>query len=288
MIRSMTAYANGTQHCGNASIECEIRSVNHRYLDVQFRLPEGLRRLEPQLRDLARKQLKRGKVECSLRLRHEVEDGGLLLDMERVEKLIQASRQIAALTESETIVNPLEILRWPGVQQEAEPDVDGLEEDVLGLFQSTLDDLQLGREREGQALAAAASERSQGLQALALRVRSALPDIRAQFEERLRERLQVLPEEVAEARLEAEIVLLAQRMDVAEELDRLDAHLEEIDNILRGREAGVGKRLDFLAQELNREANTLGSKSVTVFTSTEAVEAKVLIEQLREQIQNIE
>ncbi len=288
MIRSMTAYANGSARDGDFALECEIRSVNHRYLDVQFRLPELLRRFEPQLRELVRQQLRRGKVECSFRYRLQGAEGGLQVDLERAGAIIQAARQIAALADEESAPDPLRILGWPGVLQEAEPDLDSLEAVLLGLFQEVLDDLQVGREREGHALAGVIRERAEALDELAAGVRDQMPEILAQFRARLEERLEDLPEELSESRIEAELVLLAQRADVAEELDRIDAHLAEVHELLEGREQSAGKRLDFLAQELNREANTLASKSVAVFTSQQAIDAKVLIEQLREQIQNIE
>ena len=288
MLRSMTAFAHVESRDDRGGVEWEIRSVNNRYLDVYVRLPEDLRGLDPKVRERVGARLGRGKVDCTLRTLPGLDtSGGLPIDRDLAARVAQAARAVAEWLPEPAPVNPVDVLRWPGVVQAPAPDPERTGHAALELLDRALDELVGMREREGGRIGAVIRERLDALAAETPRLRGMLPAIVQAFGERLRTRLADLGPGLDEGRVEQEIALLAQRMDVAEELDRLEAHVEEIRATL-DTPGPVGRRLDFLMQELNREANTLGAKSASVVTSRASVDLKVLIEQMREQIQNVE
>ena len=288
MLLSMTAFARKQTNCGRGVLVWEIRSVNHRYLEPGFRFPDALRGLEPVIRDALRKHISRGKVDCQLRL--ECDDkahNALQIDEDAVVRLNDASGQILFLTGGGPALTVMEILKWPGVLRESAAVPEDLEVRAVALFNETLDDLIHARQREGQELLGFISKRIDAVREIVNTVRVRMPEILARQQQVLRDRLADLKIELDPTRLEQEIVVYAQKCDIDEELDRLEAHLNEVERVLRLDEPS-GRRLDFLMQELNREANTLSSKSIVAETTLNAVDLKVLIEQMREQIQNIE
>jgi uncharacterized protein (TIGR00255 family) len=283
----MTAFTRQETQGEWGSLVWEIRSVNHRYLEPQLRLPDSLRELEGSLREQLRKSLSRGKVECTLRFVPETQQQSLSVDRDLAAQLIAAAQDLQSLMPESQPLNPLEILRWPGVMRESELDMDAVKKAAIQLFNTALDDLAQGRGREGAELALLIEQRLGSIEQVVTQVRKRLPEILQAQRDNLRNRLAELRAELDEARIEQEIALLAQKADVDEELDRLATHVQEVRRVLKQKEP-VGRRLDFLMQELNREANTLSSKSIVADTTQCAVELKVLIEQMREQIQNIE
>src|SRR5215510_13437108 len=287
MIASMTGFARRELAGSFGTLTCELRSVNHRYLEPGFRLPEELRPLESDLRQLLAKHLKRGKIDCTMHLRGG--QGGereLRIDATALERVASAVREVLGALPKAT-VDAVEVLRWPGVVETATPDSDALLGSGRSLFQQTLDELGAMRLREGKRLGELIEQRCAGLAALVVQVRARLPEIQARVRTRLQERVAELLAAVDRDRIEQELVLQLQRLDVAEELDRLTGHIEETRRVMKGGEA-AGRRLDFLMQELNREANTLASKSQDLDTTRITVDMKVLIEQMREQVQNVE
>ncbi len=288
MTSSMTAFAQGSAEREWGELRCEIRSVNHRYLEAQFRLPETLRHLEPALREQLRGSAGRGKIEVSLRFAPSSDEENLEIDLEQAGRIIRAAQRIGALAGEESALNPLEILRWPGVQKEAETDFDAVADTALDLFGQVLDDFLGFRLREGAALQALVLERVDQIREACRETRGVVPDIVENLRARILERLDEVDATLDESRLEGELVLMAQKMDVEEELDRLETHLDEVTQTLEDADGPCGRRLDFLMQELNREANTLASKSQGSESTRHAIDMKVLIEQMREQIQNIE
>ncbi len=284
----MTAFARREQTFPWGSLAWEVRSVNHRYLETQLRLPESARQLEMPARELLRERIGRGKVDCALRLHTaRAQPGPLVIDEEAVRRLHEACVRSAALTSDLGAPTTLDLLRWPGVLAEQHPDEDEVARDALGLLGATIDELLAMRAREGATLAAQLEQRLARIEAIVTEVRDSLPVIIDAHRQRLHERVADFVATIEPQRLEQEIVLLAARSDVAEELDRLQSHVREARHSLH--EGGsCGRRLDFLMQEFNREANTLASKSVAAQTTRSAVELKVLIEQMREQVQNIE
>jgi uncharacterized protein (TIGR00255 family) len=287
MIASMTGFARREVAGSWGTLTCELRSVNHRYLEPGFRLPEELRPLESDLRQLLAKGLKRGKVDCTMHLRGALgAERELRIDAVALERVAGAVREVLAALPKAT-VDAVEVLRWPGVVEAAAPDSEALLAGGRSLFQQTLDDLGAMRSREGQRLGELIEQRCAGLLTQVGQVRARLPEIQQRVRTRLNERVAEMLAVVDRDRLEQEIVLQLQRLDVAEELDRLTGHIEETRRIMKGGEA-AGRRLDFLMQELNREANTLASKSQDLDTTRITVDMKVLIEQMREQVQNVE
>ena len=287
MIASMTGFARREVAGSWGTLTCELRSVNHRYLEPGFRLPEELRPLESDLRQLLSKGLKRGKIDCTMHLRGaQGAERELRIDpaaLARVAAAVgQVSREIPGAS-----VDAVEVLRWPGVVETTAPDAEALLGAARTLFQQTLDDLGAMRQREGKRLGELIEQRCAGLGTLVGQVRTRLPEIQARVRTRLHERVAELLASVDRDRIEQELVLQLQRLDVAEELDRLTGHIEETRRVMGGGEA-AGRRLDFLMQELNREANTLASKSQDLDTTRITVDMKVLIEQMREQVQNVE
>jgi uncharacterized protein (TIGR00255 family) len=288
MIRSMTAFARAEAETAAGALAWELRSVNHRYLEVSLRLPEELRSLEPQVRERVGKALGRGKVDAGLRFRPAAEAGAALeLDPEVVERVGRACAAIGSQLGQIQPLNPLELLRWPGVLRETERDLTPLAEAAMALLDRALAELRATREREGAQIHDLLTSRCAAMEALVQEERTRLPAVRARLRDKLSARLAELQAQVDQDRLEQELVFLAQKMDVDEELDRLEGHIAEVRRVLE-RPEPVGRRLDFLMQEFNREANTLGSKSADADTTRTAVELKVLIEQMREQVQNVE
>jgi uncharacterized protein (TIGR00255 family) len=287
MIASMTGFARRELTGTYGTLTCELRSVNHRYLEPGFRLPEELRPLESELRQQLSKNLKRGKVDCTIHLRGaQAAERELKVDAGALERVAHGLRQVLqALPKAD--VDAVEVLRWPGVIEATTQDSEVLLGAGRTLFQQTLDDLGAMRLREGKRLFELLELRCAGLATLVMQVRARLPEIQARVRTRLHERVAELLATVDRDRVEQEIVLQLQRLDVAEELDRLTGHIEETRRVMGGGEA-AGRRLDFLMQELNREANTLASKSQDLDTTRLTVDMKVLIEQMREQVQNIE
>ncbi|KEA50294.1 hypothetical protein DT73_23930 [Mangrovibacter sp. MFB070] len=287
MIRSMTAYARREIKGNWGSASWELRSVNQRYLETYLRLPEQFRSLEPVVRERIRARLTRGKIECTLRFEPDSHaQSELILNEELAKQLVQAGNWVK-MQSDEGEINPLDILRWPGVMSAKEQDLDAITSEIMGGLESALDDFIVARETEGQALKALIEQRLEGVSTEVSKVRAQMPDILKWQRERLVSKLDEASVQLENNRLEQELVLMAQRIDVAEELDRLDAHVKETYNILKKKEA-VGRRLDFMMQEFNRESNTLASKSINAEVTNSAIELKVLIEQMREQIQNIE
>ncbi|HSH28884.1 MAG TPA: YicC/YloC family endoribonuclease [Thiohalobacter sp.] len=284
----MTAFARQEAGGDWGRLVCELRAVNHRYLELSLRLPEELRGLEPGLRERAAQGLRRGKVEINLRYRPgDGAAGELALDSALLERLGATLQAVAAGLPDPAPVSPLEVLRWPGVVQDRQPDLAPLQAAAAELFERALAELVETRLREGARIRDSLSSRLDAMQPLLASVRQHLPQIRKRLRDRLRARVEELVASPDPDRLEQELVYMLQKLDVDEELDRLDGHLEEVRRVL-ARDEPVGRRLDFLMQELNREANTLGSKSADRETTAVSVELKVLIEQMREQIQNVE
>jgi uncharacterized protein (TIGR00255 family) len=288
MIRSMTGFARAEKKYDFGTLSWELRSVNHRYLDVAVRLPEDLRGLEQPVRDIAAKVLSRGKLDCILRLKSEnAVAADIQLDTAVVQSLLAASTQLAQLLKSQNELKPLDILRWPGVIREGEKDFTPVEAAALAQLQEGLQQLLAMREREGQRIKDMVLQRCETICETVAKVRQRRPQVMKNIRDKIKQKLAELEVQVDQNRFEQELVMMTQRMDVDEELDRLEAHLAEVRNVF-GQDQPAGRRLDFLMQELNREANTLGSKSGDVETTQAAVDLKVLIEQMREQIQNVE
>lgn len=288
MPRSMTGFGRIEASFDWGNLSWEVRSVNHRYLEPHFRLPETQRQCEPALRDALRKCLNRGKVEATLQLQiGKAEQQALGLNEQRVNQVLNAVQQLARTNASLLPINPLELLRWPGVVVEDTVDTDTLNQCILDCFRQALVQLSDNRAREGKELAAFIDQRLTAIAGQVAQVRQLMPTILQAQRDKLQARLEELSGQLDQDRIEQEIVMLAQKADVEEELDRLSAHINEV-RLTLGKTEPIGRRLDFLMQELNREANTLSSKSVVTETTQAAVELKVLIEQMREQIQNIE
>ncbi|GAA0855095.1 YicC/YloC family endoribonuclease [Aliiglaciecola litoralis] len=287
MIYSMTAFARKEITAEWGTAVWEIRSVNQRYLETFFRLPEQFRSLEPVLRERFRKQLQRGKVECALRYTpNDGAVGKLNLNEELAKQLMQAADWVQSHGQSSG-VNPVDILRWPGVIATEETDMDAIQTDILAAFDDTLTEFIQARADEGSNLKAMIEQRLDGIQEQVVLVKARMPEILAWQKDRILSKFEEAKIELEAGRVEQEMIMLAQKVDVAEELDRLESHIGETRNILK-KGGAVGRRLDFMMQEFNRESNTLGSKSIHADITQSAVELKVLIEQMREQIQNIE
>lgn len=288
MILSMTGYARHEMTVGGNVLTWEARSVNHRFLEISFRLPDELRDQEARFKAGVQARLGRGKVDLGLRLAQAPSaPAPFIVDEALVMRLREAASRIDTLSGGAEGLRAIDLLRWPGVLQEPRPAVEGLAEAAMTALASTLDSLVAARGAEGQRLAEMLEARCVQILSLTELVRARLPQLQAEQLERMRARVARLGVEADEGRLEQEVALIASRMDVAEELDRLIAHVAQLRDILKVDEP-VGRRLDFLIQELNREANTLSSKSVDMEVTRAAVELKVQIEQMREQVQNVE
>ncbi len=288
MTSSMTGFARQEVQHSWGALSCEIRSVNHRYLEPSFRLPDTLRSVEPDLRERLRKKISRGKLEVSIYLKTEGnEDAQLGLNDSLATKIVALAQQVQTKLDTPADLNAIDILRWPGVIKAAEIDVDELSATTLSLFDKTLKQLIANREREGKELAQLIDNRLVSIGECVVVVRDRMPELLTQQNEKLRAKLASLKAEVDEERFSQEAIYVAQKSDVAEELDRLEAHIAEVRHTIK-QSGPIGRRLDFLMQELNREANTLSSKSLASDVTQSAVDLKVFIEQMREQIQNIE
>jgi uncharacterized protein (TIGR00255 family) len=287
MIHSMTAFARAEQASANGTLSWELRSVNHRYLEPHLRLPEAFRDLEGAVREALRNGLSRGKIECTLRFSDDNAGKALQVDLERAAQLIAAAESVAGLIKQPAALNPLEVLGWPGVLVADAADPQALNQSALALFTQALNDLKKGREREGSELAKLLNERLDSILEQVVALRELVPQMLAGQRQKILDRCAEMQAELDPQRLEQELVLLAQKSDVAEELDRLNTHVIEVRRVLKSG-GQAGRRLDFLMQELNREANTLGSKAFDTRSTQAAVNLKVLIEQMREQVQNIE
>ena len=288
MIHSMTGFARESVETDIGTLTWEIRAVNHRYLDVQFKLPDDLRPKEQMFRQQASAALGRGKVECALHFRRAVHrDSELQIDKGLVELIGHRISELTAKLRNVAAANPIEILRWPGVVLQNDVDTEPLFERAGDLFDTALAAINGMRANEGARIAAMLEARCADIENIAASVHERIPEVLDAIRSRQKERIEKLDIEADPARLEVELALVAQKLDVDEELDRLGSHLVEIRDALQSNKP-VGRRLDFLMQELNREANTLGSKSADAATTKAAVDLKVLIEQMREQIQNIE
>lgn len=284
MTKSMTAFARSE----SGHISWEIRSVNHRYLEVGVKVPDAFRSLETGLRNKLKARLNRGKIDCQLRIGHsQASEASLSIDEKLLEDLTGALATIIPKLETVAPVNPLEVLKWPGILSEPTEDEESIKRTVVELFDTALTQLIEMRSSEGAELRKIILEKLADLRSIVEQAATEAPIISARQRDKMISKLNDLKIEADPGRIEQELVIMAQKSDVAEELDRLNTHIEEVSATLDSKEA-VGRRLDFLMQELNREANTLSSKAVATNTTIQAVELKVAIEQMREQIQNIE
>ena len=287
MIYSMTAFSRIEIKGDWGNAVWEIRSVNQRFLETYFRLPEQFRGIEPVLRERFRKQLNRGKVECNLRFNaNPAAKSELALNEKLALQLIQHANWVNDQTLNSQ-VNPLEVMRWPGVMEAAESDMSAIQSELLAAFDTALTDFIAARASEGENLKVMIEQRLDAISAEADKVQAFMPEVIEWQRNRIIDKFTDAKIDLDSGRVEQELVLLAQKMDVAEELDRLNSHVSETKKILQ-KGGAQGRRLDFMMQEFNREANTLGSKSINTDITASAVELKVLIEQMREQIANIE
>lgn len=288
MIYSMTAFARAQAEGSWGTAVCELKSVNHRYLEIRVHLPDLFYELEQSMHEYLRQHLKRGKVECYFRFQaDEVLDVPVQVNLGFAKRLVEATQEVARLVPGSMAINAMDILKWPGVIQAGEVNLQGVHKELMGLLQRTVQDLLAAREREGEKLKDIFLQRLESLQAELLKGKERLPVILQSQRERLLGHFSEAQVEMDKQRLEQEMVLFTQKIDVTEEIERIETHIAEVGRVLK--QGGViGRRLDFLMQELNREANTLGAKSVDVDTTRVSIEMKVLIEQLREQMQNIE
>ncbi|MBA3661633.1 MAG: YicC family protein [Gammaproteobacteria bacterium] len=289
MIYSMTAFARVQQQSDLGQLVCEMRSINHRYLEIALHLPEMLRQFEMPIRERIRKLIKRGKIECTVRYQISAKSTGTLFTLNKVlvQELCLASEEIANLLVTPAAVHPTDILRFPGVLETQDTDVSQWQDDIFKLIEHAVQELSEARGREGKELKQLFIQRLDLMQAALEKIKERLPQVILDQNERLKKRFAEVRLELDPLRLEQEMVVFCQRIDVAEEIERTETHINEIKRVLN-QGGALGRRLDFLLQELNREANTIGSKSVDSIITHAAVEIKVLIEQIREQIQNVE
>jgi uncharacterized protein (TIGR00255 family) len=289
MIRSMTGFARVEHQYEFGRLSWEMRSVNHRYLDYGLRLPEEFRPLESDIRTCLGQYLSRGKIEATLRLVTEpgAISSRLELNTDLAREILEAHKEMARLAGVEQKADISKMLSWPGLIEEKRPDPAPLRAAAMELLIEAAQELQAGRGREGEQMANAIRERLTGVAAITANIRLWLPEIRTSLKQKMLDRVADLKLPLDPGRIEQEVVVLSQKIDVDEELDRLDAHVEEVYRVL-DLEEPVGRRLDFLMQEFNRESNTLSSKSIDQRTTQAAVDLKVLIEQMREQVQNVE
>ncbi|MGZ8951638.1 MAG: YicC/YloC family endoribonuclease [Methylobacter sp.] len=288
MIKSMTAFAGNEAAIGNSTINCELRSVNHRYCDITLKLPERLRFMETDFRLVIAEKINRGKVECTLTYKEQAKDGqNFIVNMDAVATLLAATDAIEQKMPTALAFSALDVLAFPGIQQEPNTDKEQLSQGITTLVKQTLAQLLEVREREGAQLKLLVEERCLKMQGYVASAGKRMPEVLLLLRNKLKDKITELVAEPDFDRLEQELVFMAQKLDITEELDRLETHITEVLRVLNQNEP-IGRRLDFLMQELNREANTLGSKSADKEMTQIAIELKVLIEQMREQIQNIE
>jgi uncharacterized protein (TIGR00255 family) len=288
MIKSMTAFASSEAEIGALTLNCELRSVNHRYLDISLKLPDRLRFAEADIRAAIAAKISRGKVECTLTGKKQSKDSqSVFVNREAVAALLAAARQIEEQMTAPLSFSALDVLAFPGIQQEPELDRSELGRGIAVLMDQTLQQLLEVREREGRQLQSLIQDRCNKMQAHADAAKQRIPEVLQALRNKLKERITELVAQPDYDRLEQELAFLTQKLDIDEELDRLETHIKEVLRVIAQNEP-VGRRLDFLMQEMNREANTLGSKSADKEITKISIELKVLIEQIREQIQNIE
>lgn len=288
MIRSMTAFARAESEQPWGSAQLELRSVNNRYLDIAPRLPDELRPLEPVVRERIGAKLGRGKLDCVFKISYASDrDTAFTVNVSMAEQVARAIDQIRPLLGGDSGVTPMEVLRWPGVIQASAPDLKAIQATAMELLEGALGELIAMRTREGEKITAMILQRCDNIDAIVSKLRVRAPEILGETRRKLLARLEELKAQPDQERLEQEMLYLAQKLDITEELDRLQAHLAEVRQVLDSDEP-VGRRLDFLMQELNREANTIGSKSSDAETTRYSVDLKVFIEQIREQVQNVE
>jgi uncharacterized protein (TIGR00255 family) len=287
-INSMTGFGHVEIQLQGLQLQWEVRSVNHRYLDVQFRLPEGFRSVEQDFRRIVAAGARRGKVDATLSISRSGDQGSTTkLNTAVGRQVIEHLETLAGEIKNPAAISPVAVLRWPGVLSEEEIDPTAIIPEASTALQTAVDTLCGSRAREGAKIQAMLEQRCVEIESLVDDVLRRLPEVLKAIRERLQQRVEALNVPADNERLEQEIVILAQKIDVSEELDRLKAHIQEVRTAFASMEP-VGRRLDFLMQELNREANTLGSKSADAITTQHAVDLKVLIEQMREQVQNVE
>ncbi len=288
MIRSMTAFARSESEQPWGSAQLELRSVNNRYLDIAPRLPDELRPLEPVVRERIGEKLGRGKLDCVFKISYASDrDTAFTVNLPLAEQVVRAVEQIQPLLGNTNGVTPMEVLRWPGVIEASAPDLKAIQSTALELLDGALNELIEMRTREGEKITAMILKRCENMEAIVSALRVRAPQVVDEIRRKLELRLEELKAQPDQERLEQEMLYMAQKLDITEELDRLDAHLSEVQRVLESDEP-VGRRLDFLMQELNREANTIGSKSSDAETTRSSVDLKVFIEQIREQVQNVE
>ena len=288
MIHSMTAYGRVENSEGQNSISCEIRSVNHRYSEISIRLPEELRPLEQKIRDHISGKIKRGKIECNIRIeKHNAYNEALSINQDLLKNIIEAAKRINSDLSTSAPLDSLDLLRWPGVLEKSTLDVEEIGKLLFPLVNEAIDIVIDTRQREGEKIKKMLTDRCTKIKEIINNVQKQIPDILKNYRKKLTQRVQEISDEIDNDRLEQELLFLSQKADIEEEIDRLGAHVDEVVRVIDRKEP-IGRRLDFLMQEMNRESNTLGSKSNHIYTSNASVELKVVIEQMREQIQNIE
>lgn len=288
MTHSMTAFANSEMDFENLTLNCELRSVNHRYCDITLKLPERFRYAESEIRHAISDKLKRGKIECSISYKkHSLAQHKLNIDMDAVSALLATTETITQMIDQPRSFSALDVLAFPGIQVEQQSDKAALSLTLNQLLTSAINNLLQARQREGEKLSELISSRCVKMQKLVLQAQQRMPIVLEQLRTKFKHHIAELVNEPNHDRVEQEMVLLTQKLDVDEELDRLETHIIEVLRVLEQQEP-IGRRLDFLMQEMNREANTLGSKSADKEMTAISIELKVLIEQMREQVQNIE
>jgi len=288
MIHSMTAYGRTEDKKNDNSIACEIRTINHRYLEISIRMPEELRSLEQKIRENISQKLKRGKIDCNIRIdKNTSKNDPLLINQDVLKKVIDAAENTSINLSNPSALSALDLIQWPGVLEKDSLEPTKINKSILKLLGQTLDVVIDTRKREGEKIKKMLVQRCSKIKKIVSNTQKKIPMIQKKLREKLKKRAKELVNELDNDRLEQELLFISQKMDIAEEIDRLLAHTEEVERVL-DQSGPIGRRLDFLMQEMNRESNTLGSKSNHLHTSNASVELKVLIEQMREQIQNIE
>ena len=288
MIHSMTAYGRTEDKKNDNSIACEIRTINHRYLEISIRMPEELRSLEQKIRENISRKLKRGKIDCNISIdKNTSKNDPLLINQDVLKKVIDAAENTRINLSNPSALSALDLIQWPGVLEKDSLEPTKINKSILKLLGQTLDVVIDTRKREGEKIKKMLVQRCSKIKKIVSNTQKKIPMIQKKLREKLKKRAKELVNELDNDRLEQELLFISQKMDIAEEIDRLLAHTEEVERVL-DQSGPIGRRLDFLMQEMNRESNTLGSKSNHLHTSNASVELKVLIEQMREQIQNIE
>jgi uncharacterized protein (TIGR00255 family) len=284
----MTAYGRVENSDNQNSISCEIRSINHRYSEISIRLPDELRPLEQKIRNHISDKIKRGKIECNIRIeQQDAYNEALSINKDLLKNIIEVAEKINSNLSTSTSLNSLDLLRWPGVLRKKTLDVKKIDKLLFKLVDEAIDIVIDTRQREGKKIKKMITDRCSKIKKIINDVRKKMPTILKSFRKKLTDRVQEISSELDNERFEQELLYISQKMDIEEEIDRLNAHIDEVIRVV-DQKGPIGRRLDFLMQEMNRESNTLGSKSYHIKTSNASVELKVLVEQMREQIQNIE